>query len=551
MASSERGRAAAGAPEAGSAVLQIDSWEHPFSPKVQEALCKLLPDFLTARRWFRSKARTIGEARIEDVLEAGNAWILVIQVSYFDGGLERYLLPVAIARKSDAPPECREILAKLSGAGGEPGVLYGALWDADFRAVLLRTIASNSTIRGSAGNFVARSTSAFESAATEKLSSSISNVEQSNSSIIYGDRYILKLFRKLEPGVDPDSEIGIFLTARGFRHTPAVLGTLEYRTGKEVFPAGVLQRYVRNQGDAWKFTLQSLEGFFGRATEGRSDRYAPVLKNAHPLDLAGQALPEEMRELLGTFADKIRLLGRRTAEMHAALYDPQAGPEFAPEPFTQEAAAKAYRDMLAQADLAFELVRRKQAVLAGEVAASAHEFLAAQHRVTERFVRFRDFPVSLVRIRHHGDFHLGQVLYTGNDFVMIDFEGEPSRPLSERRQKALALRDVAGMMRSFHYAAYVALFHELADSGSQGDRLPVYESWAAYWSAWISALYLNAYFDTVGEGPIAGTSQEERRVLLDAFLLEKALYEVAYELNNRPDWLRIPLRGVLGLIGEQ
>jgi maltose alpha-D-glucosyltransferase/alpha-amylase len=551
MASPERGRAAAGTPEADSAILQIDSWERPFSPKVREVLRSLLPDFLAARRWFRSKARTIRQTHIEDVLKAGNAWILIMEVSYADDGLERYLLPLAIARKSHAPPECREILAKLAGVDGEAGVLYGALWDADFRALLLRAIASNATIRGSAGEFVARSTSAFESEITQELSSSLSHAEQSNSSIIYSDRYILKLFRKLESGVDPDAEIGIFLTARGFRHTPAVLGTLEYRTEGEVFPAGVLQRYVSNQGDAWKFTLESLKGFFGRATGGRRDRYAPVLKNSHPLDLAEQALPEEMRELLGTFADKIRLLGKRTAEMHVALYDPHAGPDFAPEPFTREAAAKAYRDMLAQADLAFELVRRKEAELLGDVAASAREFLASQYRVTERFARFRDFPMSLVRIRHHGDFHLGQVLYTGDDFVMIDFEGEPSRPLSDRRQKALAPRDVAGMMRSFHYAAYVALFHELADSGSQSTLLPAFESWATYWSTWISALYLTAYFNTVGEGPIAGSSQEERRVLLDAFLLEKALYEVAYELNNRPDWLRIPLRGVLSLIGEE
>lgn len=544
------GNAVANARGSDAAILHIDSWEHPFTRKALAEAGSLLPGFLAGRRWFRSKARTIREADAEDVLATDQAWILVLRIGYSDGGTERYLLPVAIGRKQGAPPACTEIVACIAGPGGESGVLYGALWERGFREMLLRAIALNGAFRGSKGDLFAERTRAFEDdgEAAWALESSISGAEQSNSSIIYGDRYILKLFRKLEPGVHPDAETGVFLTERGFRHTPAVLGTLEYRTNTEVYSAGILQQFVHNRGDAWQFTLESLSGFFRRATDGRTDAYAPTPKSAHPLDLAVATLPPDLRELLGSFAGKVRLLGQRTAEMHAALCDPDSGPDFAPEPMTRETKERVYREMLGQADIAFELVRRKQAELPEDVEGSARELLRLEHRIAEHFSRFRDYPVTAVRIRHHGDFHLGQVLYTGADFMIIDFEGEPSRPLPDRRAKALALRDVAGMIRSFQYAAYAALFTEFPNAVTQPDIFPALESWAVCWSAWVSGLYVNAYFSSAGQRAFAGANEEERRVLLDAFLLEKVLYEVAYELNNRPDWLRIPLRGALSLI---
>ncbi|MGH9583271.1 MAG: putative maltokinase, partial [Bryobacteraceae bacterium] len=519
---------------AGLAALQIDSWRHPFTRKTLAELGVLLPDFLAARRWFRAKARSIRETAAEDVLEADGAWILVVQVGYSDGGSDRYLVPVAIDRGAGFTPRGAsaphlEILASLESPDGEAGVLYSALWDSAFRDTLLRALALNGAFRGSKGDLFAERTRAFEdeSSVTGKLESSLIKAEQSNSSIVYGGRYILKLFRKLEPGVNPDAEMGVFLTERGFRYTPEVLGTLQYGTKSETYSAGILQRFVKNRGDAWAFTLESLSGFFHRATGGAVDAYAPEPKSFHPLDLSRETPPAEVRELLGPFAGKIRMLGQRTAEMHAALCDPDAGPDFAPEPFTREAAAKAHAGMVAEANIVFELVRRKQAALPEDVAAGARELLRLEYRVAELFSRFRDFPVSALRIRHHGDFHLGQVLYTGDDFMIIDFEGEPSRPLSDRRAKALALRDVAGMIRSFQYAAYAALFAEFPDAAArQEDIFPALESWAVCWSAWVSGLYVSAYFSAAGEGAFAGASEQERRVLLDAFLLEKVLYEV-------------------------
>jgi trehalose synthase-fused probable maltokinase len=310
--------------------------------------------------------------------------------------------------------------------------------------------------------------------------------------------------------------------------------------------AGILQQFVRNQGDAWKYTLESLTVFFDRTLAAKQT--APALRSNHALDLAAEKPSQQIRELLGSYTDSAHLLGVRTAEMHGALADPQGGPDFEPEQFSYGDGQRLHDEVLAQADIALELLRRKLAVLSGAAAEDAQVLLRMEHRVTERFASLREHAVAAARIRLHGDYHLGQVLYTGADFMIIDFEGEPAHPLSARRDKGLAMRDVAGMVRSFQYAAYSALFEQMGRVPLDSEMQETAEGWAAFWTAWISATYLQAYFDTAGECAFVPAQKEERRLLLDVFLLQKALYELAYEINNRPDWVRIPLRGILNLV---
>ena len=425
-----------------------------------------LSEFITSRRWFRSKTRHIETAEVEDVIQIpGYAPIRIVALTYSEGDRDLYVVT---------------------------GEQTEALDDAAFRAQLLRAFHEGSSYRGKSGELVFRRTKAFRDA-PQKLESSVSRAEQSNTSIIFGDQFILKLFRKIEPGTNPDVEIGAFLTEHGFKHTPAVLGTLEYRSQDgDVYSAGILQQFVRNQGDAWKYTLDS------------------IVDN-RPVSAA--------------------LLGQRTAEMHLALAQ-DGDPDFKPEPFAAEAGRQLYDDMLSQADIAFETLRRKQATLSGEAAELAKKLLHLETRVTERFSALREQEINTARIRIHGDYHLGQVLWTGSDFMIIDFEGEPARPLHERRAKSLAMRDVAGMLRSFQYAAFTAL-----PDGNAAD----------VWNARVSGEYLEAYF-RAAEGSVFVPGDKERQTLLDAFVLHKALYEVAYEMNNRPDWVHIPLRGILSLV---
>ena len=515
------------------AALQPDSSADRLNGVVLSQLASLLPDYIASRRWFRAKTRTIQSVEIEDALPTSHAssCLLVTRLKYTEGEPDIYLVDAIVAE-------------------GIFSDIHPALSERPFRDALLTAITCNRSFQGTAGELSAARTIALPQDCGRPdftLDSSVGKAEQSNTSILYGDRFILKLFRKLEPGTNPDIEIGTFLTERGFEHTPPVLGKIEYTRGSDgaTYAVAILQQFVRNQGDAWKYTLDSLSGFFRRALA--TNEYAPKLASYHPADGAANSRPES-RKLIGEYVDSARLLGQRTAEMHAALADPQGGDDFAPEAFTLADGRKLHEEMLGQADIAFELLRRKQPALTGTATENARMLLRGEHRVTELFSPLRDQPITAARIRVHGDYHLGQVLYTGTDFMIIDFEGEPARALSERRGKTLAMRDVAGMIRSFQYAAYAALFGQVEGIPQDPEMSDRIESWAAFWAASIGAEYLNGYFSNAEGLPFLPRDSRERRVLLDAYLLQKALYEVAYELNNRPDWVRIPLRGILSLI---
>ena len=533
------------------AVLPIISLENPFEEAVLAELASILPGFISQRRWFRAKTRTIEKIDIEDVLTlpGTESHIFVIRLGYTDGEADTYLLTVALS--GSGLVQQQDLLARYRTSAGEEGQAHEALSKAELRAALLNAVACSSKLAGRKGDLLATPTSAFRGKCDSddlQIESSVSRAEQSNTSIIYGDRYIFKLFRKIEPGINPDIEIGAFLTEHGFRNTPAVLGTLEYRTrsGGVSYSAGILQQFVCNQGDAWKFTLDSLSGYFERALAAGDQ--APGLPIAHPLDLMEHELPANASALFGEYLESARLLGVRTAEMHAALADANGGPDFRPEPFTPQDGERLYEEMLAQADITFGLLRRKQATLTDTAAESGNTVLQHEQRVTQSFAPLRDSRINTARIRFHGDYHLGQVLWTGADFMIIDFEGEPARPLRERRSKTLAMRDVAGMIRSFQYAAYAALFGQVSGVPTKPEAMNAIESWAAFWTAWISATYLQGYFTTAGQQSFVPTDPAERHLLFDSFLLHKALYEVSYELNNRPDWVRIPLRGILSLL---
>jgi trehalose synthase-fused probable maltokinase len=514
-----------------------------------ERLTPLLQEYITTRRWYRAKTRIIRELSIDDVIRVSGteSAIVVACIDYTDGNTDTYLIPLSVTPFSGEgnPPD--DTLARLVIPGGTEYLIHNALEDPQFTAALLFAVACETKWEGRRGDLVASRTSAFDRPCADNepvLKATVSRAEQSNSSIIFENRYILKLFRKVEPGINPDIEIGSFLTEHRFKNTPAVLGTLEYRQhdGGSMY-AAILQAFVRNQGDAWDYTLDALNGFFKCAV--REGRPAPHFKSNHPLHLAETTMPGTVREYVGAYLESARLLGERTAEMHAVLASETNNPDFRPIPFTSEDAAFLHSELLKESDQTFDLLRRKENSLDETAAKHAHSVLGKESQVRRCLASLPHAPVKALRIRHHGDYHLGQVLVVDGDFMIIDFEGEPARPIAERREKALAVRDVAGMVRSFQYAAYAAL---RGASGITHTNRAAVESWADYWAAWVSATYLCAYFDKAGKASFAPADGKERRTLLDAFLLQKVLYEVAYELNNRPDWVQIPLRGILNLL---
>lgn len=521
--------------------LKLSSLESPFSGELPGQLAGLLPEFIRSRRWFRAKARTISKIDIEDVVPfpAVDSSLLVLRLSYRDGEEDRYLLPLSVAEASDSEQVTApsfEPVAVLEASGARR-VLYSALANPSFRSAILRAIAEDATFPGQKGALVANrvhSPSSSEPVLDSNLVSSVSRAEQSNTSVIYGQQFILKVFRKVEPGINPDIEIGAFLTEHGFQNTPAVLGILEYRSGDQVYAAGILQKFVPNKGDAWAYTLDALGAFFSRAL----NENMPA-----PQDGANKVSPE----LLANYRESARLLGKRTAEMHRILSSAPDNLDFAPEPFTEADGMKLQAEMQNQADITFNLLRQKESSLSGQAQDDARQLLALEDEVRQRFSPLADAKVEADRIRFHGDYHLGQVLFTGDDFMIIDFEGEPARPLHERREKTLALRDVAGMVRSFQYAAYAALFGQVPGVSIEPGNDAKVKQWAAFWNDSVSAEYLSSYFETARKGNFVPEDEGEQKRVLDAFLLHKALYEVAYELNNRPDWVQIPLRGILSI----
>ena len=540
-----------------------DLWQDLFSVKKRTALEVLLPKYLQERRWFGSKAREIRSARIQDVLTLRNAssegLIALVQVKYVDGEDEAYVLPISYATGEQLHNMLREhpeeIMARcLLRDKAEEGVLYDALRGEDFCRVLLRFMTKRQRKKGPAGELIADPgpcSRGLPKEAAADLAPSVLKTEQSNTSVVYGEAFILKFFRRLQAGVNPELEVGRCLTERRFEHIPSLRGSLEYRRGHdEPMTMALLQEYVPNRGDAWSYTLNVLGRFLEDVLSQHIGLDGLPEARGSLLELSEKEIPQEISHCIGGYLDSARLLGERTAELHIALSLSTQDPRFAPEPFSKLYQRSLYQSMRSLTGRVFMQLRKQLENLEGEIHTEARAVLEQRDRVMESFQSLLSSKIDAWRIRCHGDYHLGQVLYTGRDFVIIDFEGEPARPISERRIKRSALRDVAGMIRSFHYAAYGALFSQQARVLAGPEHYPHLEAMTAVWHTWVSAAFLKAYLAAARQAQFLPRSAEEVGVLLNSYLMEKAVYELGYELNNRPEWLKIPIAGILGLLRE-
>jgi maltose alpha-D-glucosyltransferase/alpha-amylase len=385
----------------------------------------------------------------------------------------------------------------------------------------------------------------------EPLAANPSRAEQSNTSVTFGDRLILKLFRRLEEGINPDIEIGQALTDDGFEHVPALAGWLAYRTPKgEPSALGIVQQYVPNQGDAWQYTLDQVTATYERAVALDATPPSSPADIASLLAASAAEPPALAREMLSPYLESAEMLGERTAQLHRALAGRTDDPAFAPEPINPFYQRGLFQNMRNQANDALGLLAQRLDDLPPELRAQAKAAVRIHSQILNRLRGLLSEPIDASRIRIHGDFHAGQVLWTGRDFVIIDFEGEPGRPLSDRRHKRVALTDVAGMLRSFHYAAFGTLLSERVGGAIRPEDVARLEPWAHFWYRWVAATYLRAYLANSAGASYLPKTLEGTAALLEATSLAKVLYELGYELNNRPDWLAIPLRGLLELLGE-
>jgi maltose alpha-D-glucosyltransferase / alpha-amylase len=534
------------------------------------SLPRVLPRILQTRRWYGGKARTLQHSHVLDTIPIdipGEQCVLVIaRVEYTEGEPETYALPLAFVDEAyadevvDAIPAAVLARVESRGENGDRGLLFDAMWSEEFSRALLDSIVRRRRDRGAHGEVVSRPAKALREAGgatTEEgdlLPAEVLRAEQSNTSVVYGERLILKLFRRVEEGENPDLEIGRFLTERaGFEHTPAIAGTVEYRRERgEPLTLALLQRYVENEGDAWAYTLDALGRYYEKALSATRDGdRRPTLPRQAPLELASEYISDEVYDEIGPYLQSAELLGQRTAEMHLALASDPEDAAFRPEPFSSLYQRSLYQSMRTSTRKTLQLLRRRLHSLEAAERLDVEQVLSREDELLDHFAQLTGDRVEAKRIRTHGDYHLGQVLFTGRDFVIIDFEGEPARPLGERRLKRSPLRDVAGMLRSFHYAAYAGLFDQI-ERGVVGtpEHLALVEEWTEYWNTWVAARYLRTYLGTMAddEAQLLPVDPDDLTILLEAYVLEKAVYELAYEMNNRPSWLRIPLRGILQLV---
>ncbi len=518
----------------------------------------ILPGYLKGQRWFRSKARLIQTAEIVEVIpvphDAPVAHILLVQVTYTEGEPEIYVLPVAFAddgREAPGPTSHAIASVHLTGTGSEEKwILHDAMVDPRFSLALLDLIAQGRRFSGQFGQVIASPTRHFRSllrTVGDLLEPAVVKTEQTNTSVVYGDRFILKVFRRLEPETNPDLELGRFLTEeRDFRNIAPLAGALELRRPNgELTTLGVLHGFLPNEGDAWAYTLDTLRLYYEKALTHRAGAPAPPAFEGPLLAAVENELPPRARKWIGLYLEDARLLGQRTGELHVVLASDPAKPELAPEPATDFSRQALYQAMLSIANDTFSVLRQRLAGLPTAIREDAQKVLELEGKVRNRFELLRDRKIAAIHLRCHGDYHLGQVLHTGKDFIIIDFEGEPTRPVGVRRLKSSPLRDVAGMLRSFHYAAYAALLGQVP--GARPEDFSTLEPWARFWYRAVSAAFLKGYLPAVASASLLPQAPAELGVLLDAYLLEKGIYEIGYELNNRPEWTQIPLKGLLEL----
>jgi maltose alpha-D-glucosyltransferase / alpha-amylase len=527
-----------------------------FRGKGRTALAEVLPDYFQRCRWFGGKARGIKAAEVVEAipipLNGYSVYHTLVTISYLQGEAETYALPLAVARGEKVEQIRKEfpqsLVARL-GSRDEESVVYEATADATFCQTLLRSIERHRHFRGTKGELVATPTRAFRNLRGEpdaSLECAVMKAEQTNTSIGYGDRFVLKILRRVEEGVNLDLEIGRFLTEKTtFKYNAPVAGFLEYRRNRqEPVSLGILNRFVPNQGDAWKYTVDAVGHYFDRALAQPREIAPELLPHLSLLALAKEEFPTVATEMIGPYLENARLLGQRTAELHLALASRAMDPDFAPEPFSTLYQRSVYQSMRNLTARTFQLLRARISHLPEAVRGEAKKALDFEDAVLYRFHALVERKIRAMRIRTHGDYHLGQALFTGKDFVIIDFEGEPARSLTERRLKRCPLRDVAGMLRSFHYAAYHAIFEHLP----RPEDLPAMERWANFWQMWVSAGFLQAYLEVAFQGAFLPKNEDEMEILLDAFCLEKAVYELGYELNNRPQWVKLPIQGIFQLL---
>ncbi|HEX9811129.1 MAG TPA: maltose alpha-D-glucosyltransferase [Burkholderiales bacterium] len=514
---------------------RVVPWRIAMADKVRTQLeVEALPHFVQGQRWYSAKGSAVRRVLLSahGEWQSGSAsWMLaLVRIENDEAEAPMYFTPLSLVWEDGNEERMRGAKAGAIARVRQQarlGVLADAFCDELFCRTLARSIEAGRDIPCGGGTIRLRPTQAFAARPlgdVAALTVQPPGAQSSNTTVAIGDRLFLKGFRRLRPGISCELEVGRFLTeVANFRHFVPVLGWVEYVEGDAATTLALLHAYTENQGDGWSYTLDYLERFIGE----RAAVATPVV-----------GTPAEAH---AGYLSLIQTLGTRTAQLHRALATRNGDPLFEPEPIGTKDMAAWVQAIKEEAVATFDLLHARRANLPESAHGDIDAVLAHRRDIVHAIDTSVPMHVDAQKIRIHGDFHLGQVLLAQNDFVIIDFEGEPGRSPEERRRKHSPLKDVAGMVRSFSYAMHTALTRA---TDERPDDRPGLEPLAQQWEVETRRAYLDAYAKASADAGLYA-SWREAQGFLRLYLAEKALYELRYELDNRPEWVRIPLRGLL------
>ena len=491
----------------------------------------ILPLYMNTCRWFAGKARLQEKFTIKYSMEIpikdSIALLFIIEVRYGDGEIENYLLPISFIDSTHTQNIAPKGIITLAYINEKRGLVVDAIYDERFQQALFSQLTQAENILQKENGRIEfnRGKGLSGEDINAPISSQVLPVDSSNSALTFGDKYFLKLYRKLFEETNPEVDMVEFITKNSdFAYIPAFAGSMVWkREGKPDVTLGMMQRMVENEADSWVQTGKQLDAFV-------------------------EAFTEKTFSIKENVFDQVELLAKRTAEMHLALYAPEADKMFAPEPFNDIYRQFMHERLSDLLEKRYNLLIDNYTKITDPVTRKlAWDFMESKELIDEFAKDILTKEIDSLRIRIHGDYHLGQVLATKNDYIIIDFEGEPESTITDRKIKHSPLKDVAGMIRSYHYAISAKMFNNPETANLDLVRV---QTAADRWYKLIQQTYMEKYLETFGNPHPLFNNNNEINFLMLIYLLEKAVYELGYEISYRPDWVKIPLKGIVNVIRE-
>lgn len=531
-------------------------WEKIFEDEnfTKEFFDKALPKYLPKCRWFGGKSKSIKQISAREILkfsfEKDFAHLLILEIVYYETYSESYFLPLYFCREKTEELEENAVIGQLT-IGNKEGYVIDALYQESVRNALFRHIYQEKCIEQESGSLIFERGSMLDNHKNgTEVKSIVLKADQSNTSLIFNDQFFLKIYRHLFRDTNPDYEITKLLTeSAGFENSPRYAGSMTWkRCNLPNISLGLMQEKVENEGDAWNYILGQIKKYFDKIKKSKT--------KVEELEKVELYVPKEIKDfdpelvdLMGfTTLKHIEVLARRTAEMHVAVSSERSNYTFMPVVFNEDYSVWLKNRLMYQFDRRVDLVEKTIGKLEGLAKEYAQRFLDEKEEIINTILSFDEYKLISKRIRIHGDYHLGQVLKIEDDFIILDFEGEPESTIRDRKVKQPPIKDVAGMIRSFHYAVFANIFEQYDQKALSKEEL--FTAGDRYYRC-IVALFLNTYLNVSFENSLDIGYQREITYLLKYHLLEKAIYELGYELNSRPTWAIIPLQGIVNLLDNQ